>query len=244
MCTRAVGALAHYFEDEGIPTTQISLVRNHTERLHPPRALWVPFELGRPFGEPSDPEFQRRVVREALSLLEAESGPLLVDFPDEAPSAGAAQDEHVWACPLPLPAREPAADLVTAFRREFDAMLNWYSISQEKRGRTTLGVSGLKPEEIVDFVSAFAGPTTPEVSSGPVALAFKHATEDLKALYGEAALAKPASKKPNGAEVARWFWQDTHAGALLRELRTRLLEHEDARLRMVAAAILVPIAQQ
>jgi len=242
-----VGALAHYFEDEGIPTTQISLIRNHTERLHPPRALWVPFELGRPFGEPSDPEFQRRVVREVLSLLDAPSGPLLVDFADEAPGSGLSDDEQNaegWACPLPLPAREPAADLATAFRREFDAMLNWYSISLESRGRTTVGVSGRKPDELVDFISAFAGPTTPEVSSGPVALAFKHATEDLKAIYGEAALAKPAAKKPNGTEIARWFWQDTHAGALIRELQTRLLKHEDPQLRMVAAAILVPIAQR
>ena len=67
MCTRAVGGLAHYFEDEGLSTTQISLIRVHTERIQPPRALWVPFDLGRPIGAPDNPDFQTRVVRAALS---------------------------------------------------------------------------------------------------------------------------------------------------------------------------------
>jgi hypothetical protein len=42
-----VGALGHFLEREGIPTTGISLVREHTEKIRPPRALWVTFELGR-----------------------------------------------------------------------------------------------------------------------------------------------------------------------------------------------------
>lgn len=243
MCTRAVGVLAHYFEEEGIPTTQISLIRDHTERLRPPRALWVPFELGRPFGEPLDPEFQQRVIREALSLFDAPSGPLLVDFPDEAPGASVPDGGAGWACPLPRPAREGATDAVAAFRREFDGMLNWYALGLEKRGRTTVGVSRMKPDELVRFISAFAGPTTPEVPDGSPALAFKHAMEDLKTLYGEAALAKPAAKKPNGSELAGWFWNETHAGALLRELHTKLLCHEDAQLRMVAEIIMVPEEQ-
>ena len=54
-CTRAVGALGYFLERQGIPTTGISLVREHTETTHPPRALWVTFELGRPLGVPDDP---------------------------------------------------------------------------------------------------------------------------------------------------------------------------------------------
>ncbi|MCH7711818.1 MAG: hypothetical protein IH903_09315, partial [Proteobacteria bacterium] len=55
-----------------MPTTQISLIREHTEKIVPPRALWVPFELGRPFGAPDDSGFQKRVLLGALELLEAE----------------------------------------------------------------------------------------------------------------------------------------------------------------------------
>ena len=62
-----MGALGHYIEREGIPTAQISLIREQTAAIKPPRALWVPFMLGRPFGAPNDPDFQRRVLRHLLA---------------------------------------------------------------------------------------------------------------------------------------------------------------------------------
>ena len=64
-----MGAVAHYLEARGVPTTSISLVRENTVLIRPPRALWVPFPLGRPFGAPHAPDFQRRVLRRALALL-------------------------------------------------------------------------------------------------------------------------------------------------------------------------------
>ncbi|PPR23423.1 MAG: hypothetical protein CFH39_00667 [Alphaproteobacteria bacterium MarineAlpha10_Bin2] len=66
-----MGGLAHYLEEEGLATTQISLIRLHSEKTRPPRALWVPFELGRPFGPPNDVPFQRRVLMATLELLQA-----------------------------------------------------------------------------------------------------------------------------------------------------------------------------
>ena len=35
----------------------------HSEIIRPPRALWVPFILGRPLGKPGDEAFQLAVVR-------------------------------------------------------------------------------------------------------------------------------------------------------------------------------------
>ena len=78
-----MGALGHYLENEGLPTVQISLIREHTEKIKPPRALWVPFELGRPLGVPGNATFQTEALRRTLALLEAPSGPLLADFPQE-----------------------------------------------------------------------------------------------------------------------------------------------------------------
>jgi hypothetical protein len=83
--------------------TGISLVRDNTERLRPPRFLWVPFELGRPFGAPDEPEFQTKVLRTALALLERQDGPpILEDFPDDAPGDGAT-DMTGWTCPISFP---------------------------------------------------------------------------------------------------------------------------------------------
>ena len=71
-----MSALGHYLEEEGLATVAISLIRPQTENTKPPRALWVPFELGRPFGPPSAAAFQKRVVLAALRMLEGAEGPI------------------------------------------------------------------------------------------------------------------------------------------------------------------------
>ena len=60
------------------------MVREHTEKVKPPRALFVPFPFGTPSGAPDDPELQHRVLRAALDLLAEPAGPVLRDFPDDA----------------------------------------------------------------------------------------------------------------------------------------------------------------
>jgi hypothetical protein len=79
------------------------------ENTKPPRALWVPFELGRPFGPPSDPAFQKRVILAALRLLESERGPVVIeDFADDDPRAG---PDPAWRRPLlPSAAGEGSPD--------------------------------------------------------------------------------------------------------------------------------------
>jgi len=51
----------------------------------PSRSLWVPFELGRPFGVPNEPKFQMDVLRSLLDFFARESGPLIEDYPHDAP---------------------------------------------------------------------------------------------------------------------------------------------------------------
>lgn len=47
----------------------ISLLKDITRKVKPPRALWVPFNHGFPLGEPENPSLQKTVIRAALSLL-------------------------------------------------------------------------------------------------------------------------------------------------------------------------------
>jgi hypothetical protein len=83
-----VSALGHYLEEEGIATVAVVLIRPQAENTKPPRVLWVPFELGRPFGPPNDPTFQKRVVLTALGMLVEDGGPVrIIDFPDDDPRA-------------------------------------------------------------------------------------------------------------------------------------------------------------
>jgi len=75
--------LARVFEEHGLVTTSISLVREHTQKVKPPRALFVPFPFGHPLGEANDPELQTRVMRAAFALLDRDTAPVLDDYPDD-----------------------------------------------------------------------------------------------------------------------------------------------------------------
>ena len=90
--------LGHFIEEEGLPTAGISLIRLHTEIIQPPRALWVPFELGRPLGPPDDAAFQRRVLLALMGMFEASGGPRLEDFPEDEPETSG--EITVLACPV------------------------------------------------------------------------------------------------------------------------------------------------
>lgn len=76
--------VAAELERRGIATVVISLLREVTEKVRPPRALWVPFKHGYPLGEPGNAELQRRVMIAALKLLkrEATNRPLIEDYHD------------------------------------------------------------------------------------------------------------------------------------------------------------------
>ncbi|UCF37721.1 MAG: hypothetical protein JSU96_02320 [Acidobacteriota bacterium] len=68
-------------EKLGIPTTSVTLLREVTEKVNPPRALFVDRPLGYPLGEPDNPNIQRDVLIQALSLLELERPmPFIVDY--------------------------------------------------------------------------------------------------------------------------------------------------------------------
>lgn len=142
-----MSALGHYFEREGIATTQISLVREHTELMVPPRALWVPFMLGRPFGAPGIPEFQRKVLIAVLRLLEAGQGPVLEDFPEDAPADGKNNGMEGFACPVnfakPSSTEHESTDPEEVLLAEMARLQPWYDLAQRRRGRTTVGLSGI-----------------------------------------------------------------------------------------------------
>ena len=46
-----------------------------------PRALWVRFPLGNPFGEPNEPEQHHLVLETMLQVLETAVAPTFVEFP-------------------------------------------------------------------------------------------------------------------------------------------------------------------
>jgi hypothetical protein len=77
-----VGLIQSAIEKAGIPTVSISLLREVTMRVRPPRALAVDRPLGFPLGTPYDHDLQKRIVMAALDLLKHPvQEPLLIAFP-------------------------------------------------------------------------------------------------------------------------------------------------------------------
>jgi hypothetical protein len=80
MCNQSVGRIQRAVEYAGISTVSISLLKEITEKIKPPRALFVPFPLGYPLGEPNNAELQTRVMRAAFALLARNDIPVLETF--------------------------------------------------------------------------------------------------------------------------------------------------------------------
>jgi hypothetical protein len=242
-----VGGLAHYFEDEGIPTTQISLIRLHTETIKPPRALWVPFELGRPVGVPNNPEFQKRVLLSALKLLEAETGPLLEDFPEDGPVS--TEEIIGLACPVDFGQKHEdlteTDKLCSELKREMRSMRAWYDLAIQKRGRTTVGVSRVALDGLPDFICSFLKGETPENPRDDIALPFtlNLATDDLKAYYFEAVTSQPGQESPSSDALNDWFYEQTVAGKVLFALRDLSKKSPNGLMKVLGSVLIIPAAQ-
>jgi hypothetical protein len=237
-----VGALGHFLEEEGIATVGISLIRPQTENTKPPRALWVPFELGRPFGPPSDAAFQKRVIVGALRMLESGRGPVVIeDFGEDDPRA---RPDPGWH-PPPLPgaaAGEPAATLGVRLEREIALLQSAHDRWIEQRGRTTIGLSRLTMPAIGHYVAAWLGggaPASP-VEDFSAILTLRFAVDDLKAYYLEAAA---GDRRPSSRQLGDWLWNKTAAGAAIVALRALGLASEDERLKAVLGNFMVPAAR-
>ncbi len=222
-------------------------MREHTEGIRPPRALWVPFELGRPLGAPSEPEFQRDVLRSALALLDEPSGPVIHDYPHDAPATAA--EAEAWSCPLPAASPEPATTPAEALRARLAAEIRflrpWYEESLRSSARTAVGLSGLTAaaaEKMAEPLVALATGEEPEVPEGAAhqpPILIRYLADDLKAFYFEAAAAQPRNRRPTAAELNRWLFGETVLGSVLYDARDAVSAAED-RPTKILGFFLVP----
>jgi hypothetical protein len=240
-----VSALAHNFEEEGVPAVAISLIRLHSEKIGPPRALWVPFELGRPLGAPKDEQFQIRVITRALRLLETAPGPaVLEDFPDDDPTANDLPDWRpafdFTAGSIDIGKREV---LEHALRQELLAIAPFHERFVAASRRTTIGLSDLSIDDCAELLAdCLAGsfPANPDPSANPVQ-ALRWAVDDLKAYYLEAMSADGAM--PSSRQMQSWFWDHTLVARAIIALRRQLLASDDKRSQAIGRMNLVPGAQ-
>ena len=247
-------ALAHYLEAQGIATVLIGLVPQHVQRMKPPRALLVPFELGRPFGEPSDAQFQRDVLQAALGLLQEPTGPAIHYYDKDAPSSVPVEG---FSCPVNF--AEPTAETtgLETLLMEVRLLMPWFDRALARRGQTMTGTSGMEIEAICELVWQLINTATPAseqdaqetsdteatgvADKTPFGDRVKLAIEDLKAFYIEAVMEQP---KPGSAtQIQQWFWEETSAGQLIFALRKACWDHANSALKLHARFTLVPAAR-
>jgi D-proline reductase (dithiol) PrdB len=70
LCHQSVSLLARALEQAGIPTMTLAVVKDVVENVRPPRVALYQGDLGSVAGLPNWPEHQRRVLDEALRLIE------------------------------------------------------------------------------------------------------------------------------------------------------------------------------
>ncbi len=209
--------------------------------MQPPRALWVPFELGRPFGAPNRPEFQTRVLLASLQLLERRDGPpILEDFPDEAPAVQA-DTKTAWACPVSfIPNKEDQPERLQPVLIEIEQLKPWHEVYVESRGRAAPSVSGLELTQIVRLIGEVAdGNHEPETESDlELREVIRLGCDDLRTWYSEAAQGQPG--RGTHKQIEDWFWTETAVAYLIAVAAKALEHHSDPIIRALAKRAMVP----
>jgi D-proline reductase (dithiol) PrdB len=70
-----VGLVQRAIEAAGIPTVGITLQKEITRRVRPPRAVYLRYPFGHPMGEAFAPAQQRAILMDALRALDTVATP-------------------------------------------------------------------------------------------------------------------------------------------------------------------------
>lgn len=239
-----MGALANYIERAGVATTSISLIREQSESVRPPRALWVPFALGRPLGTAGDPDFQKQVMRAAFALLRTATEPTIEDYPIDAPAEA---DAQAWACPVSFPVAQ-STNMTDRLLAEVARLAPWSAQTRAERGRTLFGVTGATVDDIEKVARALGEVAdSGDVINAPdvgvewafdMPLLLRHIADDLRTFYHEAIAAQPGPGAPNHEALSTWIFSGTALGDALQAVARHLTTHDTRKAKFVRGLII------
>ncbi len=229
-----MSVLARVFEEHGISTLVVALVREHAEKVKPSRALFVPFPYGYPLGKPNDAEFQHRVLAATFDLLSRSGGPVLEDFPEETGTTDLPQASSISAPTDPI--KGDPANEVTALRAFYE---RWV---EAQGGRSAVGLSGIPQRRfrgMVRFMESYARGEEVDMKERPedvpLAQFIRYCVDDLKAFFLEARMAQRPNTEP--PEIHTWFWGETAAGQMVAAVAEHMKSSGDAALERIANGI-------
>jgi hypothetical protein len=134
--------------------------------------------------------------------------------------------------------------LLESFSIEFSQMKTWYDSAVSKSKRTTTGVSGLLPEDSLEFISAFVKGEKPKKHLENYSLedCLRMTAEDIKAFYFEGVSAQPG-QPTDSKTLADWFWGETYAALVINEVRKIALKDDSDMMKLLGSLLLVPRSQ-
>jgi len=218
-----------------------------SEAVVPPRALWVPFDLGRPLGAIDDSEFQKNVMRTAFGLLDTAVEPTIEDYQIQAPDKGLSE---TWSCPLNLTS-ESSGSLGERLVAEVARLRPWAIETRRQRGRTLFGISGAREDQVDELARVFAAiAETGDVTSEPVTdeiswafempLLLRHIADDLRTFYHEAIAAQPGGNAPDHDALSRWIFSETVLGETLVLVADGLTKVPNSPMAQLVRGLLIP----
>ena len=224
--------IARVFEEAGLSTTCIALVKEHAARVKPPRTLAVPFPYGSALGRANDPAFQHKVIDAALGLLTNNDAPVLAEFPEDGEGPANLLQASVVQANSTKSLSDPADEL-TSLREYYE---RWVG---NQGGRTLVGLTGVPQRQfrgIVRYLQDYSqgqngnAPERPDGVSEPQYI--RWCVDDLKAFYYEARMEQRPSAGED--ELHGWFWGETAMGNLIVDIGTLMNASEDPEVKVTA----------
>lgn len=82
MCQQSVGLLQRVFDEAGLSTISLTLVKEITEQVKPSRALFVEHPFGFTFGNLGERDLQRRILLDCFAAaVQLTTAGAIVDLP-------------------------------------------------------------------------------------------------------------------------------------------------------------------
>ena len=229
--------IARVFEEEGLSTTIIALVKEHAAKVKPPRALAVSFPYGSALGRANDPAFQHKVIAASLDLLKHDSAPVLAEFPDDGEGPATMLQASAIQVDAARAIADPA-DEVTSLRTFYERWVD------DHESRTQVGLSGIPQRRFRGMIRFLQDYTTQGGGNGdapdrpadvPLPLFIRWFIDDLKAFYYEARMNQHPGVKED--DLHHWFWGETAMGKLVVDIGKLMDSSEDPDVKGTAFGI-------
>ena len=210
------------------------LIKEHAQKVKPPRMLSVPFNFGHTLGLANNPDYQHKVLKATFDLLKKDKGPVLEEFESTFVSDVIVQGSQTVNTSQKL-GIQPTAEF-NSLKANYEEWLN------TNEGRSGVGISTIAWQDFVDIIEFLQDYTSGEVTDTnmrPTQYSVPHfiryCVDDLKTFYFESKMAKQPDSKVN--ELHEWFWSKTAIGMLITELAQRMNDDVDKETKSVSFGI-------